>query len=279
MTTGGFALKRILSLLLAAIAVAALAPAAASATHNADQPIHPGVQTFTEGAQCTANFIYRDGGGTYIGQSAHCASTGPATDTNGCTAATRPLGTPVEVSGATRPGTMVYSSWIAMQNSGESNDDVCQYNDFALVRLDPADVGRVDPTVPGYGGPHGVGASGASLGDTVYSYGNSSLRAGITKLSPKQGVAIQSQGNGWSKIVYTATPGVPGDSGSGFLNESGQAIGTLSTLQALPFPGSNGVSDLANELAYAQSHGFPGVGLVNGEAQFAPDWVRAIVNS
>ena len=264
---------------MAVVLVAVAIPATASATHDANRPIHPGVMTFTEGAQCTSNFVYRDGAGTYIGQSAHCAGTGAATDTNGCTAGTHPLGTPVEVDGATRPGTLVYSSWVAMQNSGESNDDVCQYNDFALVRLDPADAGRVNPTVPGFGGPQGVGASGAALGDIVYSYGNSSLRGGVTKLSPKQGTVIQGQGNGWSRIVYTATPGVPGDSGSGYMSDSGQAMGTLSTVQALPFPGSNGVADLAHELDYARSHGFPGIGLVNGEAQFTPDLFRAIVNS
>jgi hypothetical protein len=275
----GNALKRYFTVVLASVVGTVLLPATATATHDADRPIHPGVMTFTEGAQCTANFVFRDGGGTYIGQAAHCSGTGAATDTDGCDSGTLPLGTPVEVGGATRPGTLVYSSWIAMQSSGETNDDACAYNDFALVKIDPADVGRVDPTVPGFGGPHGVGGSGAQLGDTVYSYGNSSLRGGVTKLSPKQGVVVQSEGNGWSRTVYTATPGVPGDSGSGFLNESGQAIGTLSTLQVLPVAGSNGVSDLANELAYARSHGFSGVGLVNGEAQFTPDLFRAIVNS
>ena len=69
------------------------------------------------------------------------------------------------------------------------------------------------------------------LGDTVYSYGNSSLRGGVTKLSPKQGVVVQGEGNGWSRTVYTVTPGIPGDSGSAFLSGSGQAIGVLSTLQ------------------------------------------------
>ena len=55
-------------------------------------------------------------------------------------------------------------------------------------------------------------------GSTVYSYGNSELRGGVTELSPKQGVVIQDHGNGWSHDVATVTPGVPGDSGSGFLN-------------------------------------------------------------
>ena len=44
--------------------------------------IHPGVQMYTEGAQCTANFVFTDGAGnTYVGYAAHCAGTGEATDT------------------------------------------------------------------------------------------------------------------------------------------------------------------------------------------------------
>src|SRR5687768_11279815 len=59
--------------------------------------IHPGVQMYTEGAQCTANFVYTDGAGnTYVGYAAHCAGTGEATDTNGCEAASLPLGNKVD---------------------------------------------------------------------------------------------------------------------------------------------------------------------------------------
>ena len=54
-----------------------------------------------------------------------------------------------------------------------------------------------------------MGGSSATLDDTVYSYGNSSLRQGVTQLSPKQGIVVSSEGNGWSRIVYTLTPGRP----------------------------------------------------------------------
>jgi hypothetical protein len=263
---------------LLAIAICAVVPTAAPATHG--PAIHPGVMTHTEGGQCTSNFVFRDGSGLYLGQAAHCAGTGQATDTNGCDAASLPLGTRVQVDGASRPGTLVYSSWIAMQRAGETNANACQYNDFALVEIARADVPDVDPTVPGFGGPTGVGGSGAALGDTVYSYGNSSLRGGVTKLSPKRGVVVSSDRGGWSRTVYTLTPGVPGDSGSGFMNASGKAIGVLATLQILPTAGSNGVGDLRRELEYMRSHSrFSGVRLVPGRKPFNGNLVGAILGS
>lgn len=261
-----------------ALALVGVFPAASSAWAPAeDATVHPGVQVFTEGAQCTANFVFQEGERVYLGQAAHCAGTGEATETDGCTSGSLPIGTPVEVDGASRPGTLAYSSWLKMQAQGETNEDVCAYNDFSLIRLDPADVGKVNPSVPGFGGPTGVGTVNGT-GDTVYSYGNSSLRAGVEQLRPKQGVVIQNEGNGWSHTVLTATPGIPGDSGSGFLDEAGGAIGVLSTLQVLPLAGSNGVGDLTKELAYARNQGgFPNLQLVRGTEPWKPNLVGAIL--
>ncbi|MEK6326549.1 MAG: hypothetical protein AABM66_03355 [Actinomycetota bacterium] len=123
-----------------------------------------------------------------------------------------------------------------------------------------------------------VGAGGVGgLGSTVYSYGNSSLRGGVTKLSLKRGVVAQYTGGGWNHTVYTATPGIPGDSGSGFLNASGRAFGVLSTLEILPVAGSNGVGDLRKQLAYMRaSSSFSGVRLVPGTEPFHPNLVGAI---
>lgn len=262
-----------------AIAVFILLPGSASAWAPAGTAkVHPGVQTFTEGAQCTSNFIFQEGSTVFIGQAAHCSGTGGQTETDGCTSASLPLGTRVEVSGASKKGTLAYNSWLAMQAAGEKDPDTCAYNDFALVRLDPADVGGVNPSVPAYGGPTAVGSAGGT-GSTVFSYGNSELRLGIAKLSPKQGTVIQNEGGGWSHIVITLTPGVPGDSGSGFMNEAGQASGVLSTLQIAPLAGTNGVGDLAKELAYARAHGFPNLQLVPGTQPFNPSLVGAILGA
>ena len=246
-----------------------MAAPAADAWAPADSAtIRPGNQTFTDGAQCTSNFVFSDAsGGVYLGQAAHCSGTGGATETNGCDSGSLPLGTPVEIEDATRPGTLVYNSWLAMQSAGETNANACDYNDFALVKVDPADVGSVNPTIPFWGGPTGTVGSTAS-GDKVLSYGNSGLRGGVRQLSPKEGASLGQSGGGWTHSVYTASPGVPGDSGSAFIDRQGRAFGVLSTLQIAPTAGSNGVSDVTRAISYMQSHGGPAASLVNGTEAF-----------
>ena len=273
--------RKALTALLGAVAASVLliAPSVASAWAPADTAtVHPGVQVFTQGAQCTANFVYQDGSNVYLGQAAHCSGTGAATDTNGCDSGSLPIGTPVDVTGADNPGTLVYNSWLTMQSKGETDADTCAFNDLALIKIDPADVAKVNPSVPALGGPTGVGAWGGT-GSQVYTYGNSSLRGGITALSPKQGIVVQGTPSGWSHDVYTVTPGIPGDSGSGFMNATGGAIGVLSTVQLAPLAASNGVGNLAQELAYmrANAAGFSGVNLVAGTEPFNPNIVQAVL--
>jgi hypothetical protein len=272
--------RTILISLLAAPVAMAISPSLAVAWAPVGQAtVHPGVQVFTEGAQCTSNFVFQDASNVYLGQAAHCSGTGGQTETNGCTSGSLPLGTPVQVTGAGRPGTLVYNSWLTMQAKGETDPDTCAYNDLALIRLDPSDVGKVNPSVPGFGGPTGVGGPGGA-GATVYSYGNSELRGGVTKLSPKQGVLVQNEGNGWSHTVVTLTPGIPGDSGSGFLNASGAAFGILSTLQLAPLPATNGVGDLGKELAYMRANSsFGEVQLVHGTQPFKASLAEAILGA
>jgi hypothetical protein len=266
---------------VAALSLAAPATAAPAWAPADTAEITPGVQMYTDGAQCTANFVFTDGAGhTYVGYAAHCAGTGAATDTNGCDAASLPLGTRVTfarggslVSGGTAVGhgTLAYSSWLTMQGRGETDENACAYNDLALVKVDAADVAKVNPSVPFWGGPVAINTDGTAAGDRVYSFGNSSLRGGIEQLSPKTGLSLGTEGEGWSHPVYTLTPGVPGDSGSAFLDAEGNALGTLSTLAIAPLAGSNGVGDLGSELGYAQQHGgIAGLQLVPGTEPFSP---------
>jgi hypothetical protein len=248
------------------------APTAGSApvwAPAATAKIHPGVMMFTAGAQCTANFVFTQGADVLIGYAAHCAGTGAATDTNGCDAASLPLGTPVEISGASQPGSLVYSSWLTMQAQPSRPDaDTCAYNDFAVVKIAAADVGKVNPSIPHWGGPTGLNTTGNPMLANLYTYGNSSLRLGITQLSPKRGVSLGTEGGGWTHPAYTVTPGIPGDSGSALLDASGKASGVLSTISIAPLPASNNFGDLSRELAYAQSHGQPGLTLALGTQAF-----------
>ncbi len=237
----------------------------------AQATVAPGVMTDTTGGQCTANFVFYNATDVFIGQAAHCAGTGAATETSGCTSESKPLGTPVTIKGASKPGTLVYSSWITMSERDEKDTNACAFNDFALVKIDPADRDKVNPSVPFFGGPTGISTDPLAVGDRVLTYGNSPLRRGVTTLSPKTGVSAGDQGEGWSHSCYTVTPGIPGDSGSAFLTNDGKALGVLSTLSVVPLPGSNGVGDLSRELAYLNTHGGLGtVSLALGTEPFNP---------
>jgi hypothetical protein len=239
--------------------------------------ITPGVRMVTDGGQCTGNFVFvgraaaPGDSGIYLGYSAHCAAAGggpaAATVTDGCQADSLPLGTAVEIEGASQPGRLVYSSWLTMNERRERDTATCAYNDFALVAIHPEDHRRVNPTVPFFGGPDGWSA-GAGVGDKVHTYGSSSLRQGITVLSPKEGYVVSSAGDGWSHRFYTATPGVPGDSGSAVLDEEGRALASLSDLALAPLAGSNGAVDLGRALQYANAHGGIDVSLARGTEPF-----------
>jgi hypothetical protein len=280
--------RTIISMITGAVAAVAISAVGVNSSASAATPtwapastatLHPGVMAYTAGAQCTVNFVYTDGAGNvYLGYAAHCAGTGTSTDTNGCSTGSLPIGTPVTfsndgslVSNGTTvgTGTLAYSSWLAMKNAGETDANTCAYNDLALVKVDPQYVADVNPTVPFYGGPNALG-TGTAAGDKIYSYGNSSLRAGVSQLSPKIGVSLGDSAGGWTTSLYTVTPGIPGDSGSGFMDANGNAFGVLSTVALAPLAGSNGVGNLRKELAYANSHGMSGVAVSPGTSPFAP---------
>lgn len=250
------------------------APAAPVWAPAASAAIHPGVEVVTGPGACTSNFIFYDDDDIFIGQAAHCSTTSTATEVDGCTAGSLPLGTPVTVSGATKPGTLVYNSWLTMQEVGETDVNFCRYNDLALIRLDPADFGRVNPSIPHWGGPNGINLTGTPVNQFVYSYGNSPLRLGLELLSPKIGISQGDRGVGWSHPALVITPGIPGDSGSAFLDRTGKALGVLSTIEvAVPGGVTNGVGDIARELAYMNTNApeLADVRLALGTVPFNPN--------
>lgn len=302
--------SRTLPLLLSAATVVAVAvpvalsgPSQAGATSlptNSSGVIQPGIQLLVpQGAgsfsECTANFVYSNGSADFIGMAAHCASTGSSSQTD-CTTPVLPDGTPVflgegpvfldsngnlsvgEDTQGPEVGTMVYNSWVTMQalgiNKSDPTGNECQFNDLALVQVLPGLT--VNPSVPFWGGPNALATTSPAQGSTVYSYQNSALRLGLSPLSPKIGLSLGDTPNsgGWSHIVDTVTPGIPGDSGSGFLDANGNAVGVLSTLDAGAPPSAYGVDnaagDVAKELAFCDANGGLGaVSLVPGTTRFS----------
>lgn len=260
---------------LAAVGMGAGAGPATAAPPRAWAPaasatIHPGIATDTGGAGCTANFVYTDSAGSvYLGQAAHCSGAdGEALATSGCASGSQPLGTTVNFVEAGVSGTLAYSSWLTMQRIGEKDVAACQNNDFALIRIPAAAIKNVNPSLPTFGGPVAVADHAFEPGASVVGYGNSNLRGGIAALSPQRGVAIASDASGWYHLVYLLLPGVPGDSGGGYLDAAGQAIGELISLNTSP-PGSNGLTDIGHALAYARAHsGIKGLKLVPGTEPF-----------
>jgi hypothetical protein len=236
----------------------------------AEATVHPGVVLYADGKACTANFVFTDAAGHfYIGEAAHCLSSGEPTNFDGCVDPVLPLGTEVGIAGSDVKGRLAYSSWSTMQAVKEQDSTTCLTNDFALVRLPDDAIGTLNPTVPYFGGPTGLAPDTEGTGEFVYSYGNSPLRQGVAALGPKSGVVLERDDEDWTYLCYFVTPVIPGDSGSGVLDESGRALGIASSLIFVPHPASNGVASLPKALAYAQAHsGIRGLTLVLGTERF-----------
>jgi hypothetical protein len=104
-----------------------------------------------------------------------------------------------------------------MQAIGETNADACSYNDFAVVRIAAADVGKVNPSIPHWGGPTGTNTAGNAALARVYSYGNSSLRYASGRASgvlSTVAIAPLTGSNNFSDLHralgYARSHGVPG---------------------------------------------------------------------
>jgi hypothetical protein len=261
-----------------ATTAALLAPMTASAAPQAafapvgTAAIGPGVEIATpvgDGAElCTSNFVFTDGGTVYLGTAAHCFGTADAgSSVDGCSEPVMNEGIRVGIhgrDGRVYEGTLAYDSWGAMQAKGETDPALCSENDLALVALSPEDVARTSPTIPGVGGPTALDTDGTKNGERVFSYQPNQIGVAPNK----QGVSL-GQPDPWTHVVATVPPGVPGDSGSGYVDAEGRAFGSLSSLMAPTT--SNGVADIAQALDYAARNGSVGdVSLVPGDQPFSP---------
>ncbi|MDX1497146.1 MAG: trypsin-like peptidase domain-containing protein [Salinisphaeraceae bacterium] len=219
--------------------------------------IRPGVIVEAMGSQCTSNFIYSDSQGNfYIGAAAHCFSPDSNSGVDPCLARNEAIGIDVVIENADFVGSLAYSSWQTMRDKGETpGTEICQGNDFALIKIDARDIGNIHPAARVFGGPTALFEGNASIGDEVYTYGQSPLSLQQAKTGNIDGISDEN----WLYSVSLSSPGVPGDSGSAVLHESGKALGVLSTLDACigicPLT-SNSVVNLDMALTYANTNVF-----------------------
>jgi hypothetical protein len=258
---------------LATAAVETAAPSADAAPRWAPASkatIHPGVRTFTGGNPCRANFVFYDSRDVYLGQEAHCSG---VDDLSWCPTTRLPLGTPVKIEGASRPGKVVYNSWLTMERVREGDGLTCGLNDFALVRIDKADRSKVNPSMPFWGGPTSAGGRSA-FGARVYTVGNSEAycwqlncrpSAGLNTLSPRTGIDTTTNlwppvpwggtrppidTEGWARYVHTAAPGISGGRGTPVLDERGRALGILGWPM---YDASDRITNLSKLIAYMKA--------------------------
>ncbi len=268
-----------------ALIAAAFAPTAASAWAPADQAtIHPGVQT-VHGRRPVHRQLRLPGrlATVYLGQAAHCSGTGGATETNGCDSGTLPLGTPVEIDGAVAAGNARLQ--LLADDAGERRDRP-RHLRVQRPRAGPDRPGRRrqrQPLGPRLRRPDRPRRQpSASLGSTVYSYGNSSNCAfGVTKLSPKQGVRRPERRRRLEPhVVYTLTPGIPGDSGSGFLNEAARRSACSARCRSRRWPAPTASATCSESSPTRDANGgFPALQLVPGTEPFNADLLGAILGA
>jgi hypothetical protein len=188
-------------LLPAFVALAlALAPAAAQAATT----LQPGAYHETDAGSCTLNFVYDGGGTTYLGTAAHCVAS---------------VGQRVRDIEGTEFGSV---AWIG-------DADATAW-DFAFIKVDTEDLGRVSAAVKGYPAyPKGSTVPADTVtGDSIQLSGYG-LGYDTTKPTQEQRTALHSFDD--AEIYTVIGPIHWGDSGGPLVHRrTGKALGIVSRL-------------------------------------------------
>jgi hypothetical protein len=260
MQSKGFIATALVSAAIATVTVlGSSGPAAASSAGR----IGPGKQLVTAGRVCTANFVFRDTRHrVFVGYAATCATRTSATTPTACAARSLPLGTRVRFADRGRTigyGVLRYSSLRAMHRAGVTDAATCAANDFALVEVRGAARRRVDATVPYWGGPTSLGSLPA-VGSKVFGLARPSAGA---RTLPRAGDVTATARS--TASVYTLLPSNRAARGSGFLDDSGRAVGILTASSS---SGQNTVVSLSRAVSFARHHGVAGLRVVRGVGGF-----------
>jgi hypothetical protein len=181
---------------------------------------------------CTMNFVFTNGTSSYIGTAGHCAG-------NGKTVIAQ-IGTRVDPTDSVIVMLAAIGSVVKSWNAGIGRD-------FALVKINSGF--KVVPGMAGALGPTGVWC-GDPVGQPVMHYGHGYIFF-VEQGNPKFGEVIPdltllvkfTSPNGFNWVGY----GLPGDSGSGVMNDAGLAVGDLTHgigIAGVPVPGLNFGTDM-----------------------------------
>jgi hypothetical protein len=180
---------------------------------------------------CTMNYIFKDSTSYYIGSAGHCV---------GGTVIAQ-IGTRVDPTDSVIVTLAAIGKTAKMWNSGIGRD-------FGLVKINAGF--KVIPGVSGALGPTGV-FCGDPIGQPVMHYGHGYIffvEQGYAKFGeviPDTNLVIPftSTTYGFNWVGY----GLPGDSGSGVMNDAGLAVGDLThglAVAGVPVPGLNFGTDM-----------------------------------
>jgi hypothetical protein len=183
-------------------------------------------------AGCTMNFIFTDGTSSYIGTAGHCATGGKTVI--------------AQIATRVDPTDTIFVTLAAIGKVVKSwNQGIGK--DFALVKIDPGF--KVVSGMAGALGPTGV-FCGDPVGQPVMHYGHGYIffvEQGYAKFGeviPDLTLVFPfTTSNGFNWVGY----GLPGDSGSGVMNDAGLAVGDLThglAVAGLPVPGLNFGTDM-----------------------------------
>jgi hypothetical protein len=195
--------------------------------------IRPGGVVISDIGLCTLNFVFRGSDGArYIGTAGHCILEGTGIAER---AWARGKGPVAKDRNGRRFGEFSYAAFKDPK-------------DFALIRID--DGVAASPEMCHFGGPVGLNATPTAAGGLLEHYGNG---VGIGDYVPGRTSVALSLGDANQVTAIGAV--VPGDSGSGVLDQSGRAVGVIVTTGISVGPpayiGTVGITRLAPQLRRA----------------------------
>jgi hypothetical protein len=224
-------LSRVLFVAVLLAGIVAVAPPSGAAP-----VIQPGASITMDGSYCTLNWIYDGGGGPYGGTAAHCVDG---------------VGQRVSLSTTSLGTAILEFGTVALYRPNL---------DYALIRIDPEDVGLVSPAMKGHPNiPAGVSTvDTAAVGDLMQFSGHG-VGFHATTVTQEQRRGVLGYNDGEQHFIYG--PVTFGDSGGPVadISDGNKAFGIANTLGValtpLPQAGEGGLS-LDALLADAASQGF-----------------------